>query len=423
MESSAGGSCVGDALRELREALDSYRRIWPDSSIWIESSPGAAHIRLRRAVDAVLAVNLTTMEKRADRTEEWYERAIAAEAKVNELAQEIAGAHAQHRRDLDNNNRAHDTRILDYEAKVKELEDYTSQLIWNITNGKLSKPFTGIPDICEVIAQQQDEQVEEATATLTRQLGEEWEACDSIRRAMPPEVGEHAPTRAPRFFGGMAFGSYEGKQALWALEFDARREREKQNKGGAGEPAPRQTETAGPDIERDEESLRTSGASNHPQSAAITNKGGRPIGAGSGAAAVQSESTGEARSGGTPRVPANNRSGPHAAGDAAPILNKDETAQADPQTVASGLSTSNPPATVTEEDREMVVAAWKSHYGLTPLETITEIFATLLARIRHQRDGEIRELVDALRPFAFDASVDPDRRHASNLIKKHGAGK
>ena len=111
----------------------------------------------------------------------------------------------------------------------------------------------------------------------------------------------------------------------------------------------------------------------------------------------------------------NTRSEPHAAGDTAPVNEKDETAHADPQTAAPGSSTT--PAPVTDEDRrEAAIAVWGRHNASMRGQAVEDV-ARLIANVRGERDGAVRELVEALNAHAHGIlSIDTPRA----LIKKHG---
>ena len=252
------------------------------------------------------------------------------------------------------------------EAKVKELE--ADRDTWKARG--------------DLVSQSIDERDEEI-ATLTRQLGEEREACDAMRR-------RHG---YPENFRGRTIhccvtiaGDFRCSDCR---THDARREREKQ-----GDVACQDQARATADTQK-----KTTQSSSQE-----TLEDAKPT----GASASSTTPTKEMKT--DPPAPTHN--GPP------------------PRTITAEEMRNMPPpfppepgyeaATVTDDERR-VALAW--HMGrLARGETRVESVATLIARIRHQRDGEIRELVEALRRLMFRRPMNEDYDRGTAILAKYGHG-
>jgi len=82
------------------------------------------------------------------------------------------------------------------------------------------------------------------------------------------------------------------------------------------------------------------------------------------------------------------------------------------------VHTNNAPVQVTDEDRR-IACEWIDEHNLPAWKT--ERLARLIAKVRHERDGAVRELVEALDKFSGDDELlTLDINAARALVKKHG---
>ena len=338
----SGGGFVADLMRELREASDYAwgltKHIAPSVSNRMPSCTG---------VISQLDNAIVGLEKRAE----------AAEAKVKELEPILF--------------RWSDAAVKNYPTRGNWAADpgNPEMMIGNIRRN-----------------------AEEQIATLTRQLGEEREACDALRSGcghVLDLINESEGVAGLHRNGDVAEWDslISGNFSAWLSKFDAavkhhdaRREREKQNNGGDGS----------------------------------RGNAGRVAVAGDGSSVAD-------QAGWTPAAPTNNGDDPVRPDAVAPVATV-------PSVQATGSSPSIPPATVTDEDRKVAkeYEGWIAN-SVTYRDGRIERLATLIASIRHQRDGEIRELVGHIQQIIhcvrYWGGYDFLVAGAETLIAKHGGGK
>lgn len=310
--------------------------------------------------------------------------------------------------------------VADLMRELREASDYAWELTKHIAPSvsnrmpsctgvitQLDNAIVGLEKRAEA-AESKVKELEEQIATLTRQLGEEREACDAMRRLF-------VDTLPPLRSHGGTYGVYVRNQedALkWCHNHDARREREKQNTQ-AGNPAESRSDGSASGRGNDEpgREARYPVLQVRPSTAASTGR----------QQAIRGSGTDDRQGVEQP----GNDGGASQASRSKGCGSEGEAGQV-----------ADPPATVTDEDLR-VALAWQSE-RLAPGETLVESVATLIARIRHQRDGEIRELVewiayatDASRVWRSMANHCPATLHvngamldsAAALVAKHGGGK
>lgn len=93
--------------------------------------------------------------------------------------------------------------------------------------------------------------------------------------------------------------------------------------------------------------------------------------------------------------------------------------------MADRAGLSDPPATVTDDDRKLAREFFSGFYD-PPNQWWFDSLADLIASVRHQRDGEIRELVDVLgtmvEPLRYWAGYDGLCDRAAAIVKRHREG-